>query len=122
MLLRWTCLELLWLPLVILLSRVLAQNCWFNFEDRHRVSGMSLEGRIVRMHAATLPVDCFLKCAQDCRCISFNYIERLRKCELNNGSVELTPSLLQPRTDSSYYSLRRKSPEENQVPVSVKSS
>ena len=108
MFLRFTYFELLWLLIDVAWAGVFAKNCAFQFnEDGHGIYGMSLEGSLIRNHTAAVPVNCFLKCAQDCDCILFNYLPSRRTCELNNASVETMPGQLKSKSDSIYYGLQR---------------
>ncbi|KAJ7352950.1 hypothetical protein OS493_032889 [Desmophyllum pertusum] len=53
------------------------------------------------------PMECFDKCPQNCRCISFNYrtTKNEHNCELNTENRHLKPSYLQPDPGAQYYDL-----------------
>ena len=54
------------------------------------------------------PVQCYLWCIHDCRCLSFNYKEKkdARYCELNDASNFTHNSSLERSSGSRYYNLR----------------
>ena len=55
------------------------------------------------------PIHCHSSCADDCRCLSFNYKEKNEEkvCELNEGSHFINQSSLTHFPGSRYYNLRR---------------
>ena len=55
------------------------------------------------------PVQCYLWCIHDCRCLSFNYKEKkdASYCELNDASNFTHNSSLERSSGSRYYNLRR---------------
>ena len=54
-------------------------------------------------------VQCYMWCMHDCRCLSFNYKEKIdtKYCELNEGSHFTNKSSLVDSLGSIYYILRR---------------
>jgi len=68
-------------------------------------------GHVFHTDSVTLnPIQCYMKCIQDCRCLSLNYKENTdqKYCELNEGSHFTNKSSLKQSHGSSYYILRRK--------------
>ena len=55
------------------------------------------------------PIQCYMKCIQDCRCLSFNLKEKNAEkyCELNEGNHFTNKSSLKQSPGSRYYILRR---------------
>jgi len=55
------------------------------------------------------PIQCYMKCIQDCRCLSLNYKETndQKYCELNEGNHFTNKSSLKHSPGSRYYILRR---------------
>ena len=55
------------------------------------------------------PVQCYMWCIHDCRCLSFNYKEKndTKYCELNEGSIFINMSSLERSPGTRHYHLRR---------------
>jgi len=67
-------------------------------------------GHVFHTDSVTLnPIQCYMKCMQDCRCLSLNYKETndQKYCELNEGSHFTNKSSLKHSPGSRYYILRR---------------
>ena len=66
-------------------------------------------GHVFHNSVALNPVQCYMWCIHDCRCLSFNYKEKndTKYCELNEGSHFTNKSSLVKSLGSIYYILRR---------------
>ena len=55
------------------------------------------------------PIQCYMWCIQDCRCLSLNYKENNEQsyCELNEGNHLINKSSLKHSPGSRYYILRK---------------
>ena len=67
-------------------------------------------GHVFHNSVTLNPVQCYMWCIQDCRCLSFNYKENNdeKYCELNEGNHFTNKSSLKLCHGSSYYILRSK--------------
>ena len=67
-------------------------------------------GHVFHNSVTLNPIQCYMKCMQDCRCLSLNYKESndQKYCELNEGNHFTNKSSLKKFYGSSYYVLRRK--------------
>ena len=66
-------------------------------------------GHVFHNSVTLNPIQCYMKCMQDCRCLSLNYKENndQKYCELNEGSHFTNKSSLKHSPGSRYYILRR---------------
>ena len=66
-------------------------------------------GHVFHNSVTLNPLQCYMWCIHDCRCLSFNYKERndTKYCELNEGSHFTNNSSLVKSSGPSYYVLRR---------------
>ena len=78
------------------------------------IYGDALQGKELVAHVfynsvTPNPVQCYLWCIHDCRCLSFNYKEKkdASYCELNDASNFTHNSSLERSSGSRYYNLRR---------------
>lgn len=53
--------------------------------------GKALKGQVFATSAAESPDVCFIKCQQEQKCQSFNYVLNENVCEMNNRSKEAKP-------------------------------
>ena len=67
-------------------------------------------GHVFHNFVTLNPIQCYMKCIQDCRCLSLNYKENndQKYCELNEENHFTNKSSLKQFHGSSYYVLRRK--------------
>lgn len=68
-----------------------------------------LVGHVFHSSVISNPVQCYMLCKDDCRCLSFNYKENndVKYCELNEASHFTHDSFLKSSAGSRYYNLRR---------------
>ena len=66
-------------------------------------------GHVFHNSVTLNPIQCYMKCIQDCRCLSVNYKENndQRYCELNEGNHFTNKSSFKQSPGSHYYILRR---------------
>ena len=86
-------------------------NCEKISLDVHRDAVLDSEflGHVFQSSVTLNPVQCYMWCIHDCRCLSFNYKEKndTKYCELNEGSHFTNKSSLVDSLGSIYYILRR---------------
>ena len=89
----------------------LTGNCEKISLDVHRDAVLETEfvGHVFHNSVTLNPVQCYMWCIHDCRCLSFNYKEKndTKYCELNEGSHFANKSSLVKSLGSIYYVLRR---------------
>ncbi|PFX34612.1 hypothetical protein AWC38_SpisGene489 [Stylophora pistillata] len=68
-----------------------------------------LVGHVFHSSVISNPVQCYMLCKDDCRCLSFNYKENndVKYCELNEASHFTHDSFHKSSVGSRYYNLRR---------------
>ena len=73
------------------------------------VQEKELVGHVFHNSVTSSPVQCYLLCKDDCRCLSFNYKEMndAKYCELNDASHFTLDSFLKRSAGSRYYNMRR---------------
>ena len=73
------------------------------------VQDFQFVGHVFRNSVTLNPIQCYMKCMQDCRCLSLNYKENndQKYCELNEGNHFTNKSSLKQSPGSRYYILRR---------------
>jgi len=66
-------------------------------------------GHVFQNSVTLNPIQCYMLCVQDCRCLSLNYKENEGKkyCELNEENHFTNNSSLKPSRGSHYYVPRR---------------
>ena len=66
-------------------------------------------GHVFHNSVTLNPIQCYMKCMQDCRSLSLNYKENndLKYCELNEGNHFTNESSLKHSPGSRYYILKR---------------
>ena len=66
-------------------------------------------GHVFHNSVTLNPIQCYMKCMQDCRCLSLNYKENndQKYCELNEGNHFTNESSLKHSPGSRYYILKR---------------
>ena len=103
------------LSLLLTILRVdgdcLSGSCQKISLDVHRDSVQDSEfvGHVFHNSVTLNPVQCYIWCIQDCRCLSFNYKENNKGnyCELNEENHFTNNGSLKNSTGASYYILRR---------------
>ena len=90
----------------------LNKNCQTILLDVHEdaVQDTEFVGHVFQNSVTLNPVQCYMLCMQDCRCLSINYKERnegMKFCELNEGNHFTDKSSLKHSPGSIYYHLRR---------------
>ena len=77
--------------------------------QRDAVQDAEFVGHVFHNSFTLNPVQCYMWCIQDCRCLSLNYKEKneTKYCELNEGSHFINKSFLKHSPGSRYYNLRR---------------
>jgi len=89
----------------------LASNCQMIslavYQDA--VQDSEFVGHVFHNSVTLNPIQCYMKCMQDCRCLSLNYRETKDQtyCEWNEGNHFTNKSSLKHSTGSRYYILRR---------------
>ena len=81
---------------------------FFFSAERNMLNNNALLGHVIENVTVSRPSKCFKRCANDCRCISFNYLTTSAdesKCQLNEESRHTKREALQPQVDSQYYDL-----------------
>ena len=76
---------------------------------RDAVLDSEFVGHVFHNSVTLNPVQCYMWCIHDCRCLSFNYKENndTKYCELNDGSHFTNNNSLKHSQWSRYYNLRR---------------
>ena len=76
---------------------------------RDAVQDSEFAGHVFQKSDTVNPIQCYMKCIQDCRCLSLNYKENngQKYCELNEGNHLTKSSSLKHSPGSRYYILRR---------------
>ena len=89
----------------------LTGNCEKISLDVHRDAVLDSEfvGHVFHNSVTLNPFQCYMWCVHDCRCLSFNYKEKIdiKYCELNEGSHFTNKSSLVDSQGTIYYILRR---------------
>ena len=89
----------------------LTGNCEMISLDVHRDAVLETEfvGHVFHNSVTLNPVQCYMWCIHDCRCLSFNYKEKndTKYCDLNEGSHFNNKSSLVKSLGFIYYILRR---------------
>ena len=90
----------------------LAGSCEKTFLDVYQdvLQDSEFVGHVFHNSVTLNPIQCYTRCIQDCRCLSFNLKEKNAEkyCELNEGNHFTNKSSLKQSRRSSYYILRRK--------------
>ena len=77
-------LQVIHFTLEILRAASAKRNCFigaFYFTDgKNVVDNYALRGNGITSFSDPEPIDCFRACRLECRCISFNYINRRKTC------------------------------------------
>ena len=100
--------------LVLLLYSAVTQKCPGGGPSERSILGWMLQGHVYDTLLAERPFTCVLKCREDNRCQSLNWVISLLTCELNNRTKEARPEDFIPNPDRSYYrrDLERGEPSE----------
>ena len=89
----------------------LASNCQKMSLDVYQdaVQDSEFFGHVFHNSVTLNPIQCYMKCMQDCRCLSLNYKENndQKYCELNEGNHFTVKRSLKHSPGSRYYILRR---------------
>ena len=92
-------------------SECLKETCQKISLDVHRdaVQNSEFVGHVFHTSVTLNPVQCYLWCMQDCRCLSINYkdTDEGKFCELNEKNHLTNKSPLKHCPGSVYYNLRR---------------
>ena len=92
-------------------SVCLSDTCQKISLDVHRdaVQDSKFIGHVFHSSKTLSPVQCYMWCIEDCRCLSFNYndTDEGKFCELNEANHFTHKSSLKPSLGSTYYNLRR---------------
>ena len=69
----------------------------------------ALESHVFKRSTGDAITHCYMKCRDDCRCLSFNFIHNSKEenCELNDVNKEMQPASLQYRFAVDYYDFVR---------------
>lgn len=69
----------------------------------------ALEGHVFKRPAVDAITHCYIKCRDDCRCLSMNFIHSRKEdnCELSDVNKEMQPASLQYRFAVDYYDFAR---------------
>ncbi|CAH3026044.1 unnamed protein product, partial [Porites evermanni] len=89
--------------LVLLLCSAVTQKCPGGGPSERSILGWMLQGHVYDTLLAERPFTCVLKCREDNRCQSLNWVISLLTCELNNRTKEARPEDFIPNPDRSYY-------------------
>ena len=89
--------------LVLLLYSAVTQKCHGGGPSERSILGWMLQGHVYDTLLAERPFTCVLKCREDNRCQSLNWVISLLTCELNNRTKEARPEDFIPNPDRSYY-------------------
>ena len=80
----------------------------FFHSGKNMLENHALSGHLIGNVTVSRPVKCFEHCANDCRCISFNYLQSTAardNCQLNEESRYTIHDALKPQYGSHYYEL-----------------
>ena len=85
-----------WLSVALLVSRIGVLQAVSNCQTKEKsVGGMFLRGHTFETCDAELP-ECFIRCAKEVTCQSFNFFIGQKACELNNRTKEARPEDFMP--------------------------
>lgn len=81
-------------------------------KDEFRVKENSaLQGHVITQHKSPNQIDCFSKCADNCRCLSFNFKSDdgsgAENCELNEAATYTNPEAMKWKAGWSYVEMAR---------------
>ena len=112
---------LLLLAILEVKGACLTGNCQKISLDVYRdaVQDSEFVGHVFHNSDTLNPIQCYMKCIQDCRCLSLNYKENndQKYCELNEGNHFTNKSSLKHSPGSRYYILRRSYGSEVIIPL-----
>ena len=89
--------------LALLLYSAVSNICPAGGRSESSIVGWMLRGHVYDTLLAERPFTCVLKCREDNRCQSFNWVISLLMCEFNNRTKEARPEDFIPNPDRSYY-------------------
>ena len=103
--------------LALLLYSAVTNICPAGGRSEKSILGWMLRGHVYDTLLAERPFTCALKCREDNRCQSINWVISLLMCEFNNRTKEARPEDFIPNQDRSYYrrDLQRGEPSLNAV-------
>ena len=71
--------------------------------DQDVFSKHRLRSRVIESQPISLPLECYVKCMKNCRCVSYNVCNGGKLCELNSEKKENNISLYEANDDCDYY-------------------
>ncbi|PFX34616.1 hypothetical protein AWC38_SpisGene487 [Stylophora pistillata] len=90
-----------------------SESCQKISLDVHQDSMQDTEfvGHVFHKYVTLNPVQCYIRCIRDCRCLSINYKENpqndIKYCELNEGNHFISNNALVKSPGSKYFVLRK---------------
>ena len=70
---------------------------------RNHYPNLRLRSRVVESQAVSNPIECYVNCMSDCRCVSYNVCNGGRLCELNSEKKEPSSPLIGKSDDCDYH-------------------
>ena len=82
-------------------------------KDKRRMQPNScLHGHVLAEHTSANIFACFLRCVDNCQCLSFNFNSNVAKCELNEAASYTNPGSIKPKNAWTYIEMSRSYMEE----------
>ena len=92
----------LWLTAAFLMYRIGVFQAAAQCQTKEKsIGGMFLRGHIFKTCTVELP-ECFIRCDEEVRCQSFNFVTSLKVCEMNNRTKEARPEDFMPEPTRLY--------------------
>ena len=66
-----------------------------------------LQGHVRAEHTSLNIFACFLRCVDNCQCLSFNFNSNVAKCELNEAASYTNPGSVKPKNAWTYTEMTR---------------
>lgn len=84
-----------------------------NGKDIRRMQQNScLQGHVLAEHTSPNIFACFLRCVDNCQCLSFNFNSNVANCELNEAASYTNPESIKPKNAWTYVEMARSYMEE----------
>ena len=71
--------------------------------DQDVFSKHRLRSRVIESQPISMPLECYVKCMKNCRCVSYNICNGGKLCELNSEKKEHNISLYEANDDCDYH-------------------
>ena len=71
--------------------------------DQDVFSKHRLRSRVIESQPISRPLECYVKCMKNCRCLSYNVCNRGKLCELNSEKKDNNISLFEASDECDYH-------------------